>query len=184
MDDLVCGQEISGNLFYKVPRAVFIGGGRDFLIQNNVFVDCQPAVAYDFRGLTWTFMVNVVLREAWDAVPQALYQERYPELKTTAPFLASRAGVLPPGNIQVNRNICVGEWFNVVEGVQRGWITLRDNFTSGDPGFVDAAKLDFRLRPDAPAWQIGFQAIPYDQIGLQDDELRQALAGLRTPPTP
>jgi hypothetical protein len=183
MDDLLCGQEITGNIFYKVPRAIFIGGGRDFLIENNVFVDCQPAIAYDSRGLTWTFMVSVVLRQGWEAVPGDLYLKRYPALATTVPCLATNVGVLAPGNIVVDRNICVGDWFNVHEGVQRGWITLCDNFTVGDPGFVDPAKLDFRLRPDAPAWKIGFQAIPVADIGLQADELRRELATLRPRPS-
>jgi len=32
--------------------------------------------------------------------------------------------------------------------------------------FVDAAQLDFRLREHSPAWRVGFQRIPVEQIGL------------------
>ena len=45
LDDMFCGTEISGNLFVRVTRAAFIGGGRDCTIANNVFVDCQPGLA-------------------------------------------------------------------------------------------------------------------------------------------
>ena len=36
-----------------------------------------------------------------------------------------------------------------------------------DPGFVDAANRDFRLRPDAPARKLGIRSIPQEKIGLQ-----------------
>ncbi len=57
-----------------------------------------------------------------------------------------------------------------------GILTLKDNFTEGDPGFVDAAGLNFQLRDDSPVYsQIpGFQRIPFEEIGLQADEYRRA----------
>ena len=41
-----------------------------------------------------------------------------------------------------------------------------------DPRFVGEAAGDFRLREDSPAWNIGFQPIPFEQIGLYQDEYR------------
>ncbi len=41
-----------------------------------------------------------------------------------------------------------------------------------DPRFVDADRDDYRLRPDSPAWQLGFKAIPVERIGPYADELR------------
>jgi hypothetical protein len=41
-----------------------------------------------------------------------------------------------------------------------------------DPEFVDAAKGDYRLRPDSPALKLGFQPIPFDKMGPYQDELR------------
>jgi hypothetical protein len=40
---------------------------------------------------------------------------------------------------------------------------------STDPMFVDPAKKDFRLRPDSPAWKLGFKAIDTSSIGLTAD---------------
>ena len=45
----------------------------------------------------------------------------------------------------------------------------------GDPGFADVEAEDFTLKPDSPAWKLGFEPIPFDQIGLQVDEYRRTL---------
>jgi hypothetical protein len=46
-------------------------------------------------------------------------------------------------------------------------------YSNEDPGFVAAAKGDFRLRPDAPLFaRIGFRQIPVEEIGLYEDEYR------------
>ncbi len=41
-----------------------------------------------------------------------------------------------------------------------------------DPLFVNAAKDDYRLQPNSPAFKLGFQPIPVDKIGPYRDELR------------
>jgi parallel beta-helix repeat protein len=41
-----------------------------------------------------------------------------------------------------------------------------------DPRFVAPAKDDYRLRPDSPAWKLGFQPLPLDKIGPYASELR------------
>ncbi|MBM3956653.1 MAG: hypothetical protein FJ313_01200, partial [Gemmatimonadetes bacterium] len=50
----------------------------------------------------------------------------------------------------------------------RGIQDLMDNtVTMQDPGFVDAAKGDFTLKPDSPLAQGGaFRPIPFSEIGL------------------
>ena len=44
-----------------------------------------------------------------------------------------------------------------------------------DPLFVDAAKHDYRLKPDSPARKLGFVDLPYDQMGLQRSRYRPEL---------
>ena len=41
-----------------------------------------------------------------------------------------------------------------------------------DPLFVDPAHDDYRLRPDSPAFKLGFKPIPVEKIGPYQDPLR------------
>ena len=58
-------------------------------------------------------------------------------------------------------------------------VTVKNNaaLSIGDLGFANAAKMDFRMKPDAPVFAKvpGFQTIPFEKIGLYTDELRPAL---------
>ena len=53
-------------------------------------------------------------------------------------------------------------------------LTQRGNIINA-PGFVDAPRGDFRLKPDSPAWKAGFQRIPIEEIGLVKDAYRQSI---------
>ncbi|EEA01965.1 conserved hypothetical protein [Burkholderia sp. H160] len=53
LDDQVSGTIIQRNIFYKVPKAVYVGGGRDNAIVGNLFVDSAPPISIDDRGLSW-----------------------------------------------------------------------------------------------------------------------------------
>ena len=44
-------------------------------------------------------------------------------------------------------------------------LTMENNWSGEDPGFVDAAKRDFRLKPDSPARKTGYKDIPFGKIG-------------------
>jgi hypothetical protein len=55
------------------------------------------------------------------------------------------------------------------------------NSIAGDPGFVDAAAGDFRVREDSPAMKIGFRNFAMDQFGVKKPALR---AKARTPEIP
>jgi hypothetical protein len=172
MDDCVSGTQIVGNVFHKVQRAVFLGGGRDFRVENNIFVDCNPAVELDGRGLdkspVWHNMVTDYMKKRMEEMKykEPPYSTRYPEIGTIEKYYQTDGGV-PPENIVVARNICVGKWLNISWHATPKAEELKDNVVDVDPHFVDGEKGDFRLRDDSPAFKVGFERIPMEMIGLQ-----------------
>jgi hypothetical protein len=191
MDDCVSGTEIYGNIFYRVQRAAFLGGGRDHHVVNNIFVECNHAVELDGRGLdkspVWHDMVDKTMRHQLAQIPLPLYRERYPSMKTLDSYYGPPAGpaiegdafkgVPPEGNV-VARNICVGKWLNVYWHATPEMLELNNNVTNAVSCFLrpfgENPKVgDFSPRADAPIWGLGFQKIPFEQIGLQADPLRK-----------
>jgi hypothetical protein len=61
-----------------------------------------------------------------------------------------------------------GRWLDLRNDLTTEIVHVADNFTEGDPGFVDAQNGDFRLREDSPVWRLGFEPIPLEQIGPRD----------------
>jgi len=183
LDDCDSGDRLIGNVFYRAGRAAFIGGGRDNLVENNLFIDCDSAVHIDARGLTRIKLDSPGGRDSWDLLAKAQrldYQNppwstRYPKLAT----IMEEEHQLPLGNV-IRRNVAVGckKWLNAGGDVRPHLdrVVFEDNLVleGEDPGFVDAATGDFRLRGDSiiPGRIPGFQPIPFDQIGLVRDAYR------------
>lgn len=181
LDDCASGAEVYGNIFYQCTRAAFIGGGRNNRVENNIFVDCQPAVMIDGRGLdprlVWRDMVNKTMKERLEAMRhhQPPYSIRYPELKELDRYYQLGEGVPPEGNLVI-RNICWGgEWLKIHWHADPKIIAVQHNLVGEDPGFADAAALDFRLKEDSPAYELGFKSIPIERIGLYKDAWRTEL---------
>ena len=54
-------------------------------------------------------------------------------------------------------------------------VRVQNNIIDEDPLFVDAAGMDFQLRVDSPAYELGFKKIPIYKIGLFADDFRPVL---------
>jgi len=170
LDDMFCGTKIYGNVFYKVTRAAFIGGGRDCLVENNIFVDCDPALHIDGRALNWAnYHVDTTMPDRLLEMPykDALWSERYPELIK----ILEDEPAAPKGNI-IARNISQGGKWDEVYGDARPYVTFEDNLVDTDPHLIIQPPAGFQLRSDSPAFELGFKPIPYDNIGIYKDKNR------------
>ncbi len=169
LDDLFSSMHCYGNVFYQVPAAAFIGGGRDNLVENNLFIDCNPAIHVDARGLGWCAGIEPMLRERLQDIPyqQPPWSTRYPQLLT----VLDDEPMAPKGNV-FRRNVSWGGRWDDIEGQARPFIRFEQNLIGEDPRLVDPQQLDLRLRPDSPAWKIGFKPIVWEKIGLYQDDSR------------
>ena len=169
LDDMFCSATIYGNLFFQVPRAAFIGGGRDNIVENNIFVECNPALHIDARALGWAAYAMKTLQERLQNVPyrEEPWRSRYPQLLD---YLNDEPAV-PKGNV-ITRNICwKGRW-DEIEPQARPGLRLENNLVEQDPRFVAPEQGDFRLQEDSPAHALGFVRIPLERIGLYPSEDR------------
>lgn len=171
LDDAISGTLIHGNIFYRCSAGklgfggVQIHGGKDNLIENNVFAECASAVSFSPWGdERWKkFVAEALASPKIDAV---LYQERYPELKR----LAEDADF---NTLRANLVWKCGQFL----ARDRGCNILEDNIVTDDPAcFPDASRGDFTLKhvPEELA-KVGFQPIPFDAIGLYTDAFRATL---------
>ena len=170
LDDMLCGTTIASNIFQRVTQAAFIGGGRDNTIENNIFVDCRPAVHVDARALGWaSYHVDTTMKERLLVMPyqQSPWRERYPELVN----ILDDDPAAPKGNL-IARNICVGGEWEDIEDAARPLVRFESNLLGQDRHFVDPAHGNSQLRPDSPAFKLGFQRIPIERIGPYPDPRR------------
>lgn len=183
MDDCVSGTRIEGNVLWRCQYGMMLGGGRDFVVENNIFVECGPAIHADARGVdTNPVWQNMIKRTMWGRLQEMRhheppYSERYPEIAGVDPHYAAGAGV-PPENNRVERNLVYRcyPWIGPCwpQEADNG-ITESNNLIGPDPGLADPDGGDFRLRPESPAFAIGFRPIPMDEIGLVRDGNRASL---------
>lgn len=170
LDDAFSSAHIYSNVFYKVTRATMIGGGRDTTIENNIFVDCTPAVHVDARGIGWANQYIVPgggwhMQEKLAEVPyKTAPWTKYPNLAT----ILDDEPYLPKYDV-IKTNIFAGGKWDGISPKAKPYVTVEGNMIDEDVGFVYLKKGDLRLRRNSPAYARGFQSIPFEAIGLYAD---------------
>ena len=172
LDDAICGALIYGNVFFRCSSALFGGvqihGGKENIVDNNVFVDCKYAISFSGWG-----------KERWAAflASPPLVRQLTKEIDISQPPYSTRYPALAHLADNPDANAI---WRNVVSGCgqfltrDRGIQDLVSNHVAKeDVGFVDAKRLNFQLKPDAAVIdRTGLRPIPFDEIGLYQDEFR------------
>jgi len=166
---------------------MLIGGGRDNIIKNNLFINTNNAMVYDERAWEGYFakgwFEHMVIPESttlWDSLSAVPYQtgiwaEKYPYLAQVSTDRsnpkAAEFPVNPSGSVVENNVICLS-WakkFDIASSVQV-YGTIGENLVLAidtDPGFIDYENGNLTLKEDSIIFSEleGFEAIPFDQIG-------------------
>ncbi|MHB8994322.1 MAG: NPCBM/NEW2 domain-containing protein [Armatimonadota bacterium] len=176
LDDMESGVEVTGNVLYRIPRAILVGGGRDNQVTGNLIIDCPIPISIDNRAMGWaSYHVGTTMKGLLDKVPytQEPWRSRYPKLPT---IWEDEPGT-PKGNAFTG-NLMVGCGKPSFSAEVSKYGVIADNLeTSEDPGFAAPARLDFSLKPDAPIYKQlpGFKPIPFEKMGVYLDDYRKAL---------
>jgi len=201
LDDAFSSAEVTGNIFNRVTRAMMIGGGRDNIVTNNIFVDCTPSLHIDARGMNWmAYHIDAWIKESKEKGTILGLDYNHPPYSTKYPVLLNILNdepYSPKGNV-ISGNICLrgdwdkpaGFWPMAIEDIARPYLKMEDNvvspetivldntsksFVVADPMFANPKapeKGKFQLAPGSPALEHGFRQIPFDKIGLYKSELR------------
>ncbi len=169
LDDCFSSADISSNIFYDVATPILIGGGRDNIMTNNMFINCNQAFAIDARGLGWAKGVGDFATKELIALnyKQPPWSTRYPELLN----ILEDQPLAPKGNVMA-RNICWGGKWGSTEDKAAPLVKFQDNLIDTDPHFLAKPPAGFTLAPDSPALKLGFQPIPFEKIGVYKSQDR------------
>jgi hypothetical protein len=182
-DDATCGVRIEGNVFYRVASygTVYSNGGHDIIVRNNIFIEgygpafLLKSMWYDFGffELPYYFgdkgIYTQRLTRSVD-IRTPPYSEHYPGLRDWLDLLPdgkTYVGMRPRRNIfDTNVLVKYEETYRLVGKYAQ--CEFGDDFMcQNDPGFIDASRLDFRLKDESVIYRElpRFQRIPFEQIG-------------------
>lgn len=180
LDDQHCGHMIHGNLFERCMQSVFIGGGDDNVVTNNVFLGCWKSAHLDNRGMNWqkpaTDDPKDELRRYLRAMPYTndLWRARYPQLVNV---LNDDPGV-PKRNIFAGNISAGGKWDDITKSIRQHQIVTNNLAFDDDRDWArltkDAAGRPVRLefKDEAAVRGIGFAPLPLEKMGLYADDRR------------
>jgi hypothetical protein len=170
LDDFSSGTTVTGNLFVWAGRSVLVGGGRDNVVSNNLFVDSNPSIQVDQRGKSWA-AAHTRPGDGWGVIERvrAVPYDRGPYLRYPhlARLLEDDPAAAKYNRIEHNVYVGSGKPITLLDGlddrsveVGQNWVADRRDLESRDQG-------EFQLKQASAAVQHGFAPLPLAQIGPQ-----------------
>lgn len=177
LDDFTCGTTVFGNVFYETPWVVRFSFGHDNIVRNNIFIDSSRVAPISFGAYDNMQWQKIVLQDPLQIlrlhktidVTKPPYVTRYPKLASTFD---------PSPDLRRGNEICDNVFVRTDSPKVAKGDEVKGNFiTQEDPGFVDAAGMNFQLKPDSIVFARipGFQKIPVEKIGPYKDEYRKTV---------
>lgn len=174
LDDHTSGTLVQGNIVTMASDGIYIGGGKDNVIDNNLLLQCECGFKLGSRG-TDTKKPGLTLNSReWKStlaypIDTPLWKQRYPDIRKWLQGDPADAhngyGNSYTNNIEA---ACGPMAIHNKKAIMES-TTLQNNVSvKNDPGLVDAAGLDFRFVEDSPIVKDmpQFKLIPVEKMGL------------------
>ena len=173
-DDGFSSYDVIGNVLENIAGAgIFIGSGRDFIVYNNIFINCTTPI----RGSHYSnleALTDIEDPENQKIIKSDIWKEAYPELYEMKP----EDKMTPAGNV-FDTNLLYKSGANqIVESLKRTGLE-KDNYeTSEDPGFYDAEEGNYLLKKDAPIFDElpGFKPVPFTRMGRYSQRAKERIS--------
>ncbi len=155
---------LENNLVYNVKTGTYHQHyGRENVVRNNILafsMDGQIQRSRVEDHVSFIFENNIVIWKDGPLVAAGTLNDERVTMRNNVYWNAAGQPVDFQGQSLAQRQ-------------QRG---LDTGSIVADPKFVDAARMDFHLRPDSPALQLGFRPFDYSQAGVQGESAWVQLA--------
>ncbi|MCU0536477.1 MAG: right-handed parallel beta-helix repeat-containing protein [Hydrococcus sp. Prado102] len=169
LDSFSSGVTVYGNIVINTELAsVYIHGGRDNNVENNIFINGKQNLIY-LRANPGDrqFMANNVIERniVISQNPNAAFVSSPPPLWRPDGLSESNYNLF--WNARSRSTLATTKQRLTPEGNFAQWQAAgfdRDSVIA-DPMLVGLERGNFRLNPDSPAFELGFESIPVEKIG-------------------
>ena len=153
-------------------------GSSNYDIYNNLMLNGGLKLREGFRRRAWN---NITVNNVFH--PHVWYDNSEDEVFSNI-FMGSHRGARMPKENAKGKRIDSNLFFSSNakakdRHAKYGWDV---NSIAADPGFVDPATGDFRVKDGSPAFDIGFKNFPMDQFGVKKPSLKEIAATPVIPP--
>jgi parallel beta-helix repeat protein len=157
LDSFAGGYEVTNNIVYRTPSGgIMLQGGKDNKVTNNIFVD----------GLNWQGLIsNFADNSTGETLERNVFTFSNPKA-TVFTHGALRQDVI---TIDHNLYFCPTATEYMFGWAQKPFAEWQQlgfdaNSVMADPLFVNPARDDYSLKPDSPAFKLGFTQIDTRKI--------------------
>lgn len=182
LDNFTSGTTVYGNAIVDSSVGIHITGGRDNIVQNNIFLRCGMSIYADSRGMTWNpapvmpggAVYNRLRAFNLNSLP---WNGAYPNLPS---YLVDDLRQPKRNNVQYNLYLdSQGGLIPADSFFLGGFNTVVQNITDGASVLQDPAHWDFGIVPGSSATLIPFVPIDLNTVGCYLDGNRSSMPNLR-----
>ena len=169
LDDGYSSAYVIGNVMSNISNyGVFLGGGRDNVIFNNMMINCGGFIFCDSRFAEgWTDNRVENLNNSYPYWRSDIWKEAFPELYNMD---VEKAGIAAGNVFEGNLSYNSGSMNLSTIALENG--TVKNNYiTDSDPGFTDYENGNYTLKEDAEIYTKipDFMPIPFTRMGTCTD---------------